>query len=89
MPEPTSNPTEPGTEASQADRENFKWMIREGIGVAIASLFGLILLVLFLLEETALIQSQQLTVGDIGVLTVLFVLVLTLFVVGLWSWRGR
>ncbi|NGM70672.1 hypothetical protein G6M89_16945 [Natronolimnobius sp. AArcel1] len=89
MPEPTSNPSEASTDTSQADLEDFKWTIREGIGVAIASLFGLILLVLFLLEETALARSQELTVGTIGGMALLVVLTLTLVVVGLWSWRGR
>lgn len=89
MPEPTTNPSEEPTDASRADLEDFKWTIREGIGVAIASLFGLILLALFLLEETALVRSQSLTVGDIGVMTLLVVLALTLVVLGLWSWRGQ
>jgi hypothetical protein len=89
MPEPTSNPPEEPTDASRADVEDLKWTIREGIGVAIASLFGLLLLVLFLLEETELVASQNLTVGEIGELALLFVLALTLLVLGLWSWRGR
>jgi hypothetical protein len=62
MPEPTSNPSEEPTDASRADIEDLKWTIREGIGVAIASLFGLILLVLFLMEETELVLSQSMTV---------------------------
>jgi hypothetical protein len=89
MPEPTSNPPEEATDASRADLEDLKWMIREGIGVAIASLFGLILLVLFLLEETKLVASQNLTVGEIGEWTLLFIFALTLLVLGLWSWQGR
>ncbi|MGQ3722558.1 hypothetical protein [Natrialba aegyptia] len=89
MTEPTSNPVEEPTDASQADAEEFKWMLREGIGVAIASLFGMLFLILFLLEETALIESQNLTVGEISDWTVLLVLALLLVVLGLWSWRGR
>ncbi|WP_306060988.1 hypothetical protein [Natronococcus wangiae] len=89
MPEPTSNPSEEPTDASRADVEDLKWTIREGIGVAIASLFGLLLLVLFLLEETELVASQNLTVGEIGEWALLIVLALTLLVLGLWSWRGR
>ncbi|MFP8953460.1 hypothetical protein ACLI4Z_10860 [Natrialbaceae archaeon A-arb3/5] len=89
QPEPTSNPPEETTDAARSDLEDVRWTIREGVGVAIASLFGLILLALFLLEETALVASQNLTVGEITEWALLLVLALTLLVVGLWSWRGR
>ncbi|SDK67135.1 hypothetical protein [Natronorubrum texcoconense] len=39
---------------------------RREIGVTIASLFGLLLLASFSLEETELVGSQNLTVGEIG-----------------------
>ncbi|WP_440771354.1 hypothetical protein [Natronorubrum sp. DTA28] len=42
-----------------------------------------------MLEETELVASQNLTVGEIGEWVLLVVLALTLLVVGLWSWRGR
>ncbi|WP_440764754.1 hypothetical protein [Natronorubrum sp. DTA7] len=89
MPEPTSNPPEEATETSRADAEAFERAIREGIGVATTSLFGLLLLVLFLLEETELVASQNLTVGEIGEWALLVVPALTLLVLGFWSWRRR
>jgi hypothetical protein len=77
------------TEAAQLDAEEFSWLLREGIGVAIASLFGLLLLMLFLLEETALLRSPTLTIGRISELFLLAILTLVLAVLALWSWRGR
>lgn len=84
---PASDAEEP-TEAARIDANEFTWMIREGIGVAIASLFGLLFLVLFLLEETAVIRSPALTAGRIGEFVLLGVLALALAVLALWSWRG-
>ncbi len=82
-------PPEDHTEAAQVDVEEFRWMIREGIGVAIASLFGLLLLAVFMLEETQIASSPGFTTGNIEALTLIAVLALALVVVGLWSWRGE
>ncbi|GAB7017762.1 hypothetical protein [Halostagnicola bangensis] len=76
------------TAAAQTDAEEFQWMIREGIGVAIASLFGLLLLAVFMLEETRIASSPGFTTGNIETLTLIAVLAVALVVVGLWSWRG-
>ncbi|ELY99697.1 hypothetical protein C482_09437 [Natrialba chahannaoensis JCM 10990] len=77
------------TAAARVDADEFRWLVREGIGVAIASMFGLLLLVLFLLEETAVVQGSETAVGEWTAWLVLAVLALVLLLVGLWSWRGR
>lgn len=83
---PPSEPRRP-TDAARVDATEFRWSIREGIGVAIASMFGLLLLILFL-QETALVQSRGFTgrIGDLALLAALAVIVLVL---ATWSWRGR
>ncbi|RQG99257.1 hypothetical protein EA472_15315 [Natrarchaeobius oligotrophus] len=85
---PTSNPPEEPTEASRTDAEEFTWVLREGIGVAIASLFGLLLLAVFLLEITGLLGDSR-TVDGLPGWLVVGVAGLTLVVLALWSWRGR
>lgn len=82
-------PPEDHTEAAQVDVEEFRWMLREGIGVAIASLFGLLLLAVFMLEETRISESAGFTTGEIESLTLIAVLAVALAVIGLWSWRGE
>ncbi|MEY7851667.1 hypothetical protein AB7C87_20985 [Natrarchaeobius sp. A-rgal3] len=85
---PTSNPPEEPTEASEVDAEEFKWMLREGIGVAIASLFGLLLLTVYLLELSGLLDASG-TAAQTAEWAVLVVLTLTIFILAFWSWRGR
>lgn len=82
-------PPEDNTEAAQIDVEEFRWMLREGIGVAIASLFGLLLLAVFMLEGTRISESAGFTTGGIESLTLIAVLAVALAVIGLWSWRGE
>ncbi|WP_312911538.1 hypothetical protein [Natronosalvus caseinilyticus] len=77
------------TETADRDAEELRWAIREGIGVAIASLFGLLLLVAFLLQATTLFTGSALTATQIGVWAVIAILGITMMVLGLWSWRGR
>lgn len=77
------------TPAAAHDREEFRWAIRELVGIAIASAFALVLLILFLLQVTALVNERALSVGEIEAWAVLLVLALTLVVLGVWSWRGR
>ncbi|GAB3035273.1 hypothetical protein GCM10025298_25460 [Natronobiforma cellulositropha] len=85
--EPTSG--EGPTSASERDREEFRWMVRELAGVAIASAFGLLLLVLFLLQMTAFVEHPVLGTREIEAWAVLAVLALMLVVLGIWSLRGR
>ncbi|ELY87747.1 hypothetical protein C483_17658 [Natrialba hulunbeirensis JCM 10989] len=88
-PDASESTPEHQTDAAQVDAEEFRWLVREGIGVAIASMFGLLLLVLFLLEETAVVQGPETAVDEWAAWLVLGVLALVLIVLGLWSWRGR
>ncbi|WP_253184555.1 hypothetical protein [Natrialba sp. SSL1] len=88
-PDASESTPEHQTDAAQVDAEEFRWLVREGIGVAIASMFGLLLLVLFLLEETAVVQGPETAIGEWAAWLVLGVLALVLIVLGLWSWRGR
>ncbi|WP_254532845.1 hypothetical protein [Natrinema gelatinilyticum] len=87
--EVSPTPSEPPSKATQADIEDFRWAIREGIGVAIASLFGLLLLVLFLFEQTELVTAREFTIGEIGEWFLLAILAIALVALALWSWRGR
>ncbi len=82
-------PTETPSTTTQADIREFRWAIREGIGMAIASLFGLLLLVLFLMEETELVSSTGVSIGEISELFLLVIVAIALAALALWSWKGR
>ncbi|WP_255171095.1 hypothetical protein [Natrononativus amylolyticus] len=84
----TDSTAEP-TPAAREDTAAFRGLVVEGIGVAIASLFGMLLLALFLLEETRLVRSQGLSTGEIAEWVLLVGLALALAAVALWSWRRR
>ncbi|NKE34325.1 hypothetical protein GWG54_00570 [Natronococcus sp. JC468] len=85
----TSDASPSPSEATQADIEEFKWAIREGIGVAIASLFGLLLLILFLIEQTEWVTTREFNYWEIGEWFLITVLAIALIALALWSWRGR
>jgi ABC-type branched-subunit amino acid transport system permease subunit len=87
--EVSTTPSEPPSKATQADIEAFRWAIQEGIGVAIASLFGLLLLILFLFERTEWITAREYTIGEFSEWFLLAVLAIALIALALWRWRGR
>lgn len=86
-------PEDERTERSDRDAEETRWMVREGgVGVAVVSTFGLLVLVFGLLIATGSVGfSAPLDGSPVGfVFAITFVvLVLALAVVSIWSWEGR
>ncbi|MCU4975239.1 hypothetical protein OB955_21285 [Halobacteria archaeon AArc-m2/3/4] len=83
-------PEDEHTERSDRDVEETRWMVREGVGVAVVSMFGLLVLVFGLLMVTGVVSfPAPLNASAIGTLSVFVALVLGLFVVSVWSWGGR
>ncbi|WP_226482119.1 hypothetical protein [Natrinema amylolyticum] len=69
------------TDSAREDAADTKWGIREGIGLSLVSIFGLLLLVVGLLLAPGLAAAAS-TVG-------LLAFAVALVVVGRWSWNGR
>lgn len=85
-------PEDERTERSDRDAEETRWMVREGVGVAVVSMFGLLVLVFGLLIATGSAGfSAPLNGSPVGFVFVItfVVLVLGLAVVSIWSWEGR
>lgn len=83
-------PEDEHTERSDRDAEETRWMVREGVGVAVVSIFGLLLLVFGLLVATGVVGfPAPLNASIVGAVSVFVVLALGLSIVLIWSWDGR
>ncbi|ELY65747.1 hypothetical protein [Natrinema versiforme] len=73
------------TESALEDAAETRWGIREGIGLSLVSIFGLLLLVIGLMLAPGLIAAASTVAITLGL--VLFAVALV--AVGHWSWNGR
>lgn len=89
MSEPDREPTEKPTNTKKEAKHEDQWIIRNWIGVAAVSIFGLLLLVVAMMQATGLVdvlgsvadtQAQQWAVFG--------VLVLVWLALAGWSWSG-
>jgi len=82
---PYRDPEQQPTTSALEDATATKWGIREGIGLSLASIFGLLLLVVGLLLAPGLIAAPAAVAATIGLL----VFAVALVVIARWSWNGR
>ena len=73
------------TASALEDAADTKWGIREGVGISLISIFGLLLLVSGLMLAPGLAETASTVAITVGLLTFAVALVL----VGRWSWMGR
>ncbi|WP_226039781.1 hypothetical protein [Natrinema sp. DC36] len=73
------------TDSALEDAAETRWGIREGIGLSLVSIFGLLLLVVGLMLAPGLIAAASTVAITLGLLLSAVALV----VVGRWSWNGR
>ncbi|WP_222915714.1 hypothetical protein [Natrinema sp. SYSU A 869] len=73
------------TDSAREDAVDTKWGIREGIGLSLVSIFGLLLLVVGLMLAPGLAAAASTVAITVGLLAFAVALV----VVGRWSWNGR
>lgn len=73
------------TDSAVEDAAKTKWGIREGIGLSLVSIFGLLLLVVGLMAAPGLAAASSTVVITLGLL----LFAVGLVVVGRWSWMGR
>lgn len=86
---PYRGPVQQPTKSALEDAAETKSGIREGVGVSIASIFGLLLLVVGLMLVSGVVAASTTAAGTTAV-TVGFVLfAAVVVVVGRWSWTGR
>lgn len=86
---PYRGPVQQPTKSSLEDAAETKWGIREGVGLAIASIFGLLLLVIGLMLVTGLVAASTTAATTIAVTVGFLLFAAALLVVGRWSWAGR
>jgi len=73
------------TDSAREDAADTRWGIREGIGVSLVSIFGLLFLMIGLLLAPGLAEAASTVAITVGLLAFAVALV----VVGRWSWQGR
>ncbi|MFC4543135.1 hypothetical protein ACFO5R_14490 [Halosolutus amylolyticus] len=89
MSEPDREPTEKPTNTKREAKEEDQWMIRNWIGVAVVSIFGLLLLALGMMQATGLVDLLA-PVADTGAQQwgVFAVLALVVLALAGWSWSA-
>ncbi|MFC6769000.1 hypothetical protein [Natrinema soli] len=73
------------TDSALEDAAETRWGIREGIGLSLVSIFGLLLLVVGLMLAPGLIAAASTVAITLGLLLSMVALI----VIGRWSWNGR
>ncbi|WP_408956693.1 hypothetical protein [Natrinema sp. 74] len=89
MTSPYRGPEHYPTKSALEDATETRWGIREGIGLAIASIFGLLLLVVGLMLASGLIAASTTSVVATVVAIGFPLAVVVLVAVARWSWNGR
>ncbi|QLG49867.1 hypothetical protein [Natrinema halophilum] len=89
MTNPYRGPEHQPTSSAREDAAETRWMVREGIGLAIASMFGLLLLVVGLMLASGQIAASTTTAITIGVAIGFVVLAVALVALASWRWNGR
>lgn len=89
MSEPDREPTEkPTTSQEEAEAEGH-WMARYWIGIAVVSIFGLLLIVIAAMQFTGVVDVFAPIADTEGQQWgVFFVLALIVLIVGGWSWKA-
>ncbi|MDS0476267.1 hypothetical protein [Natrinema sp. 1APR25-10V2] len=82
---PERGPVQQPTKSALEDAATTRWGIREGIGLSLVSIFGLLLLVVGLMLAPGLAAAASTVAITVGLLAFAVALVL----VGRWSWQGR
>ncbi|ELY40262.1 hypothetical protein [Natronorubrum tibetense] len=89
MSEPDREPTETTTTSKQEAEEEGQWMARNWIGIAVVSIFSLLLIMLAAMQFTGLIDIFAPIAETEGQQWgVFFVLALIVIIVGGWSWKA-
>ena len=89
MSEPDREPTETTTTSTEEAEEEGQWMARNWIGIAVVSIFSLLLIMLAAMQFTGLIDIFAPIADTEGQQWgVFFVLALILIIVGGWSWKA-
>ena len=89
MSEPDREPTEKPTNSKQEAEEEGQWMARNWIGIAVVSIFSLLLLMLGAMQFTGVIDIFAPIAETEGQQWgVFFVLALIVIIVGGWSWKA-
>ncbi|SEQ74584.1 hypothetical protein [Natrinema salaciae] len=86
---PYRGPGQYPTESDREDAATTKWGLREGIGLSIASIFGLLLLVVGLMLASGLVAAASTDAVTAAVTIGFLLFAVVLLVVGRWSWNGR
>ncbi len=89
MSEPDREPTETTTTSKEEAEEEGQWMARNWIGIAVVSIFSLLLIMLAAMQFTGLIDIFAPIAETEGQQWgVFFVLALIVIIVGGWSWKA-
>ncbi|MFC4880918.1 hypothetical protein [Halostagnicola sp. GCM10023243] len=89
MDEPDQEPTEKPTEDREEAEQESKWMARNWIGIAVVSIFALLLLVVGMMQATGLVDVLAPVADTQGGQWAAFgVLALIVLVLAGWSWRA-
>ncbi|WP_440763929.1 hypothetical protein [Natronorubrum sp. DTA7] len=89
MSEPDREPTETTTTSTEEAEEEGQWMARNWIGIAVVSIFSLLLIMLAAMQFTGVIDILAPIAETEGQQWgVFFVLALILIIVGGWSWKA-
>ncbi|SDJ45810.1 hypothetical protein [Natronorubrum texcoconense] len=89
MSEPDREPTETTTTSKEEAEEEGQWMARNGIGIAVVSIFSLLLIMLAAMQFTGVIDIFAPIAETEGQQWgVFFVLALIVIIVGGWSWKA-
>ncbi|SEW26885.1 hypothetical protein [Natrinema salifodinae] len=89
MATPYREPGREPTESAREDAADTMWGIREGTGIAIASIFGLVVLVVGLMLVSGLVAASTTTVVTLGVTVGVVLAAIGLAALARWSWTGR
>ncbi|WP_436344914.1 hypothetical protein [Natronorubrum sp. FCH18a] len=89
MSEPDREPTETTTTSTEQAEEEGQWMARNWIGIAVVSIFSLLLIMLAAMQVTGLVDVFAPIAETEGQQWgVFFVLALIVIIVGGWSWKA-
>ncbi|WP_254762490.1 hypothetical protein [Natrinema marinum] len=89
MATPYRGPEQYPTKSALEDAAATRWGIREGIGLAIVSMFGLLLLVVGLMLMSGLIAASTSATGTVVVAIGFVAAAIALVALARWSWNGR
>lgn len=89
MSEPDREPTEKPTTSKEEAESEGQWMTRNWIGIAIVSIFSLLLIVVAMMQFTGLVDVFAPIADTEGTQWgAFFVLALFVIILGGWSWKA-